>query len=43
MAVEPPSERLAADFREIGDTMTQEWLERAGSSGEQVVESYRGM
>lgn len=43
MAVEPPSEALAADFREIGETMTQEWLERAGETGKQVVEDYRGM
>ncbi len=43
MAVEPPSDQLATDFREIGDTMTEEWLERAGGGGEQVIESYRGM
>lgn len=43
MTVMPPSDQLAADFREIGETMTEEWLERAGDTGAKVVEDYRGM
>ena len=43
MTVAPPSDALAADFREIGETMTQEWLERAGDAGGKVAEDYRGM
>lgn len=43
MEVGPPSDQLKADFISIGDTMTQEWLERAGDSGKAVVESYKNM
>ena len=43
MTVAPPSDELAADFREIGQTMTEEWLEKAGEEGEKVIEAYRDM
>jgi TRAP-type transport system periplasmic protein len=38
--VGPPSDELAASMREIGETLTQEWLERAGSEVESIVERY---
>ncbi len=41
--VEEPSPELAASFRKIGETMTREWVKRAGSSGQAVVEAYRKM
>lgn len=40
MVVEGPSDKLKADFQEIGETMTEEWLERAGASGKAVIDAY---
>lgn len=42
MTVAEPSEALSASLGEIGDTMTQEWLDRAGEDGQAVVDAYRG-
>lgn len=41
MVVSQPSETLARQFSEIGDTMTAEWLDRAGETGAEVVADYR--
>ena len=41
MVVEGPSDKLKADFQKIGETMTAEWLERAGASGKAVIDAYR--
>ena len=41
MVVEGPSDKLKADFQKIGDTMTAEWLERAGASGKAVIDAYK--
>lgn len=43
MEVGPPGDQLKSDFISIGDTMTQEWLERAGDAGKAVVDSYKSM
>lgn len=43
MTVEPPSAALAADFKAIGDTMTKEWLAKAGATGQAVVDRYKKM
>jgi len=43
MTVEGPSDQLKADFEKIGETMTKEWLERAGDTGQSVVDAYRKM
>ncbi|HSH40622.1 MAG TPA: hypothetical protein VK973_00660 [Arenicellales bacterium] len=43
MTIEGPGDALRTDFEEIGQTMTDEWLERAGDAGSEVVESYRDM
>lgn len=43
MVVEGPSEALRADFLKIGDTMTKEWLDRAGAQGKAIVEAYKKM
>ncbi len=40
MTVEPPSEQLASELREIGETMTTEWLESAGDTGKAIVDTY---
>lgn len=39
--VGPPSEALAEAMREIGATMTEAWQQRAGSTGEAILEAYR--
>ncbi|MEJ8573915.1 TRAP transporter substrate-binding protein [Microbaculum marinum] len=43
MTIEPPSEELAAGFKEIGGTMTEEWLAEAGPNGTEVIEAYKKM
>jgi len=42
MAVEPPSEQLATELRAVGETMTTEWLEAAGDTGKNIVDTYNG-
>ena len=41
MTVQPPSEELARGVKEIGETMTEEWLAEAGEAGEEVLSAYR--
>lgn len=41
MTVAPPSEAFAAELQAIGETMTNEWLERAGDAGRAVIDAYR--
>ncbi len=43
MVVEPPSDKLKADFEAIGATMTKEWLEKAGADGKAVIDAYKAM
>lgn len=41
MTVQPAGEELMAGLREIGETMTAEWLEAAGAEGQAIVDAYR--
>ncbi len=41
MSVQPPGEELARGVKEIGETMTVEWLAEAGRAGEEVLATYR--
>jgi TRAP-type C4-dicarboxylate transport system substrate-binding protein len=41
MTVQEPSDELVNDLRRYGETMTREWLESAGESGQAVVDAYR--
>ena len=41
MTVSQPSETLAAELAEIGETMTAEWLDEAGDEGRKVIEAYQ--
>ena len=43
MTVAPPSDGMAAELKEIGETMTAEWLEDAGEEGAAIVERFREM
>jgi TRAP-type C4-dicarboxylate transport system substrate-binding protein len=42
MQVSQPSEALSARLAEIGETMTEEWLQEAGDEGRSVIDAYRG-
>ncbi|KIN65531.1 Peptide ABC transporter, solute-binding protein [Sulfitobacter noctilucae] len=43
MTVGSASDALMAELREIGETMTAEWLEAAGEDGKTIVDAYKGM
>lgn len=41
IVVSEPSEALVKRLKEVGATMEQEWLERAGEDGKALIEAYR--
>lgn len=41
MVVNKPSDELAKQLREIGETMTNEWIAKAGDMGKAVIGAYR--
>jgi len=41
MTVEPANEVLMGELRAIGETMTAEWLEAAGDTGQAIVDAYK--
>lgn len=41
MTTGPASDALAAELREIGETMTAEWLEAAGDEGRAIVDAFK--
>jgi TRAP-type C4-dicarboxylate transport system substrate-binding protein len=41
MTVSQPSEALSASLQEIGATMTEEWLAKAGDTGAAIIAAYR--
>ncbi len=41
MKVEQPSQQLGEGLRGLGETMTKEWLEEAGESGQAIIAGYR--
>jgi TRAP-type C4-dicarboxylate transport system substrate-binding protein len=43
MKVEAPGEKLKTDLAGLGETMTSDWLAKAGEDGKAIVEAYRGM
>jgi TRAP-type C4-dicarboxylate transport system substrate-binding protein len=43
MKVQPPSGKLATEYKDLGKKLTDEWLEKAGADGKTVVEAYRKM
>ena len=42
MDVVPPSSDLSSELQGVGETMTDEWLAKAGDSGKKLVEAYQG-
>jgi hypothetical protein len=43
MKVQPPSPALASGFKKIGETLTNDWLKKAGADGKAVVDAYKKM
>ena len=41
MTIVKPSAQLTGDLKKVGDVMLQDWLKKAGSEGQAVVEAYR--
>ena len=41
MHVQPPSDKLKKQFEGFGETMTQDWLKRAGSEGKKIIDAYK--
>ena len=41
MTIVQPSPQLKADMKKVGDTMLQEWLQKAGPEGQAVVDAYK--
>ncbi|MDR5902029.1 TRAP transporter substrate-binding protein [Halomonas icarae] len=41
ITVTEPSEALAETLKEVGETMTEEWVERAGEQGQTILDAYR--
>ena len=43
MTVGPASDQLVAELKEIGVTMTNEWLDAAGEEGKAIVDTFKSM
>lgn len=43
MKVQAPSPELAAGFKKAGETLTADWLKRAGAEGQAIVDAYKKM
>ena len=41
MTVGPASEQMVKELKEIGATMTAEWLEKAGEEGKAIVDAFK--
>ena len=43
MNIVTPSPQLTADMKKVGEVMLKEWLDKAGSEGQAVVDAYKKM
>ena len=43
MKVQPPSDQLVSELKEIGQKVLDSWLEGAGDTGKAIIEDYRNM
>jgi TRAP-type C4-dicarboxylate transport system substrate-binding protein len=41
MQILPPTPQLKDDMKKVGDTMTKEWIDKAGPEGKQLVDAFR--
>ena len=42
MTVERANDTLMGQLKEMGEVMTNEWLEEAGEDGKAIVDAYKG-
>jgi TRAP-type C4-dicarboxylate transport system substrate-binding protein len=43
MQVLPPSDKMKAEFKKVGDSMVDEWLSRTGAEGKAIIDAYNKM
>ncbi len=43
MTVGPAGDKLVADLKKIGETMTSEWLTKTGAEGKAIVDAFKAM
>lgn len=43
MKVQPPSPELASGFKKAGETLTADWLKKAGADGQAIIDAYKKM
>ena len=43
MKVQPPSTELKDGFKKIGDQLTDDWMKKAGTEGQSIVDAYKKM
>jgi TRAP-type C4-dicarboxylate transport system substrate-binding protein len=43
MTVGPASDQMVGELKDIGATMTNEWLEASGDQGKAIVDAFNGM
>jgi TRAP-type C4-dicarboxylate transport system substrate-binding protein len=43
MTVQRASDQLMNDLKSVGDTMTKEWLDKAGDDGKAIIDAYKKM
>lgn len=43
MKVQAPSPELASGFKKAGDTLTTDWLKKAGADGQSIIDAYKKM
>ena len=43
MKVQKPSEALASGFKKAGDTLTADWLKKAGADAQAIIDAYKKM
>jgi len=43
MKVQPPSAKLKEGLAKVGDTLTADWLKKAGADGKAVIDAYKKM
>ena len=43
MSVQPPSAKMSAEFKKVGDVMVEDWLKKAGADGKAILDAYSKM
>ena len=43
MTVQRANDQLMGELKAVGETMTNEWLDKAGDDGKSIVDTYKKM